>query len=160
LIEFTASTYFTGPAVTDDLIAAAERKLGYELPRSYVELLRIRNGGEPVRHCYPVEFANSWAEGHIDVGAILGVGGSRGIDAEPFGSPYMVKQWGYPPIGIVICDTPSGGHDTVMLDYSRGGEPSVVYLDEDRVPRQVAATFADFLMNLIECPHVTLRVAD
>lgn len=36
---------------------------------------------------------------------------------------------------MVICDTPSAGHDTVMLDYSEcgpEGEPSVAYIDEDR----------------------------
>jgi len=44
---------------------------------------------------------------------------------------------------VVICDTPSAGHDTVMLDYTDcavDGEPAVAYIDEDRVPRRVAAS--------------------
>lgn len=66
-----------------------------------------------------------------------------------------MQEWGYPDIGLVICDTPSGGHDTVMLDYSVSGpqgEPRVVYVDEDRVPRELAPTFEDFISNLSTCP--------
>jgi hypothetical protein len=153
---FTDSASFTGPDLTNEMVALAEERLGVRLPASYVRLLRDRNGGEPVRHCYRTPFPTSWAEDHIDVGAILGIGGTRGIDVDTGGlpaSPYMVAEWGYPPVGIVICATPSGGHDTVMLDYTGGGpEPAVVYVDEDRVPRRIAQTFDEFLANLIECP--------
>jgi hypothetical protein len=156
LIEFTDSTYFTGPEVTDEMIAVAESRLGVRLPRSYVSFLRVRNGGETVRHCYPVGFPVSWAEDQIDVGSILGVGGTRGIDADLYGLPssmHLIKEWGYPPIGVVICATPSGGHDTVMLDYSgEAEEPSVAYVDEDRIPRLIAASFEEFLAGLVECP--------
>jgi hypothetical protein len=153
MIEFEASTYFTGPDVTDELIAAAENRLGVRLPRAYVDLLRIRNGGVPVRQCCPVDFRSSWAEDHIAISAIRGVGGTWGIDADLLGSATMIREWGYPPIGVVICETPSAGHDTVMLDYSSGGdEPSVVHVDEDRVPRQIAVTFDDFLAKLVDCP--------
>jgi hypothetical protein len=154
-IEFTESDYFTGPKTTDEMIAVAEARLGVRLPAAYVRLLSVRNGGEPVRHCYPVPFPTSWADDHIDVGAILGVGGERGIDADTCGAPrsaYMVAEWGYPPVGVVICDTPSGGHDTVMLDYSGDDpEPAVVYVDEDREPRRIADTFEEFLANLADC---------
>jgi len=158
MIEFTDSTFYTGEDVTDDMVATAEERLGVRLPRSYVDLLRLRNGGEPVRHCYPVKFPNSWAADHIDVGALLGIGnGEWSIDAKAYGerpfSAYLIDEWGYPAIGVVICSTPSGGHDTVMLDYSGDGEePSVVYVDEDRVPRRIAAAFDEFIANLIACP--------
>lgn len=155
-VRFTESDAFTGPVVTDQMVAAAEDRLGVRLPASYVALLRTKNGGEPVRHCHPVPFPTSWADDHIDVGAILGIGGQHGIDTDTFGttrSAYLISEWGYPPIGIVICATPSGGHDTVMLDYSAGGaEPAIVYVDEDRAPRRIADTFAAFLANLVACP--------
>jgi hypothetical protein len=63
----------------------------------------------------------------------------------------MIGEWGYPPIGLVVFDTPSGGHDTVMLDYSVCGplgEPRVVYVDEDRSVRQVAEDFGEFIASL------------
>lgn len=39
-----------------------------------------------------------------------------------------------------------------MLDYSGSGEePTVVYLDEDRIARPLANSFAEFLDGLVEC---------
>ena len=42
----------------------------------------------------------------------------------------------------------------IMLDY-RGcvpqGEPAVAYVDEDRVPRQLAPDFAGFVQGLRPC---------
>jgi hypothetical protein len=42
-----------------------------------------------------------------------------------------------------------------MLDYSEcgpTGEPAVAHVDEDRVPRRVAATFEQFVAALVDCP--------
>lgn len=78
-----------------------------------------------------------------------------GIDTlDGMGSSQMIAEWGYPDIGVVVCDMPSAGHDAVMLDYSQcgpQGEPSVVYIDEDRSVKPVAPTFAAFLGALQEC---------
>jgi SMI1-KNR4 cell-wall len=150
-LEFHDSPNFTGPDLTDEMIAEAERVLGVRLPVSYLAILRVRNGGKPLRHCHPTAFPTSWAPNHIDIGAIRGIGGTWGIDNPRVGSAYLIKEWGYPDIGIVICRTPSGGHDTVMLDYSVGPEPAVVYVDAERVPRRIAATFDEFVANLTDC---------
>jgi hypothetical protein len=151
--------YFTGPPLTQEAIGTAELHLGVRLPASYLALLAERNGGVPRLTCFPTAFPTSWASDHIGIDAILGIGGERGIDSPVGGSRYMVAEWGYPDIGVVIVDTPSGGHDTVMLDYSEcgpDGEPAVVYVDEDRVPRRIAETFADFIVGFMECPPVDL----
>ncbi|WP_253831275.1 SMI1/KNR4 family protein [Actinokineospora globicatena] len=137
----------------DEMVLAAEAELGYVLPRSYVELIRQTNGGLFKRRCCPVTFPTSWAPDHFEIRSLVGIGGERGIDTR-FGSKYMIEEWEYPNVGIVICDLPSGGHDMVMLDYREcgpGGEPAVVYVDEDRVPRRVADTFAEFLGILRDC---------
>ena len=45
---------------------------------------------------------------------------------------------------------PSGGHDAVMLNYKDSRpEPSVIYVDEDRQPKPIATTFADFIDKLV-----------
>ena len=31
------------------------------------------------------------------------------------GNQFMIDEWKYPAIGVVICDTPSAGHDMVFL---------------------------------------------
>jgi hypothetical protein len=101
----------------------------------------------------PTTFATSWAPDHFQIKAIRGIGGEWGIDSPSgLGNADMISEWGYPKIGVVFCQTPSGGHDTVMLDYSASGlegEPAVAYIDEDRVPRRVADTFADFMKKLV-----------
>ncbi len=152
---FTSATEFTGPPLNDEDVLQAESKLGYRLPEAYLELLRERNGGTPIRCCFPMAVATSWAPDHVAIDAILGVGGEWGIDgADGLGSADMIAEWGYPDVGVVICHTPSGGHDAVMLDYSRcgrGGEPSVVYIDEDRSVKLMAPSFESFLLRLAPC---------
>lgn len=158
---FEDSTYYTGPELTDDMVSIAEERLGYRLPTSYVELLRVRNGGKPRRRCFRTPFKTSWAPHHIQIEAIRGVGGTWGIDS-PGGlsSAAMIAQWGYPTIGIVICDMPSAGHDAVMLDYSGIEiEPSVVYVDEDRRPKLLAKSFSEFVRDLIACDEVERSTA-
>ena len=152
---FTDDTYFSGPTVTTELVEAAEQSLGVKLPPSYLALLRERNGGVPHGCCFPMSIPTSWARDHIEVRAIRGIGGEWGIDATSgLGSADMIREWGYPNVGLVLCHTPSGGHDTVMLDYkseTQDGEPCVVYVDEDRRPQRIAASFQDFIDQLYVC---------
>jgi hypothetical protein len=155
MIFFTQDEYFTGPKLTAELVSDAERQLGYRLPRAYIDLLFERNGGRPVRRCFPMTARTSWAEDHIKIDALVGIGGTVGIvDDDGLGSAYMIEEWGYPRIGVVICAMPSGGHDTIMLDYREcgpSGEPAVVYIDEDRSIHPLARTFAEFLGSLVVC---------
>lgn len=143
--------HFTGPSVTEALIVDAQARLGYELPSSYVELLRVQNGGKPNNRIFHTGFPTSWAPDHFEILAIRGIGGPWGIDT-PGGlsSASLISEWGYPPIGVVICEMPSGGHDTVMLSYEDPrNEPAVVHVDEDRQPKLVATTFAEFVDQLV-----------
>lgn len=146
---------YTGPPLDSEMVSRAEGDLGVRLPRHYVDALFERNGGVLRRRCYPTDFPTSWASDHFEVKALLGIGGKWGIDSySGLGSSYLIDEWDYPNIGVVICLTPSGGHDTVMLDYSKCGplgEPAVSYIDEDRVPRQVADSFGEFLNRLLPC---------
>src|SRR5262249_60136969 len=50
---FDGSNHYTGPPLTDAMVASAERALGYKLPVSYLHLLRAKNGSCPNRHFHP-----------------------------------------------------------------------------------------------------------
>jgi len=151
---FDASTYYTSPPLTDAMVASAERVLGYALPASYQQLLRVKNGGCPKRQCYPTD-GTHWSNNHVRVVTVFGVGGQWGIDAEEFGSRHMIEQAGLPEIGIVVGMTPTAGHDAIMLDYSvcgLRGEARVVYVDpEDDASAVLASDFATFLRALVHC---------
>ena len=130
---------YTGPDLDMDAVRRFESRYGISLPRSYIDLLSVVNGGTFVStveiNCddYIVE-----AEG------IKGVGGSWGIDSEELGSEYLIQEWGYPDIGIVIGIMISGGSDAIMLNYNSPSEPSVSYVSDDGEVYELARTFDKF----------------
>ena len=150
---FDFSTYYTGPRLTDAMVASAEQSLGYTLPKSYLSLLREKNGGRLRRRCFPTD--DRWADSHVRVETLFGIGGSWGIDSDEFGSRHWIQQAGFPALGIVVGLTLTAGHDAIMLDYSVGGpqrEPRVVYVDpEDNRSDVLAQDFKTFLGSLVHC---------
>ncbi len=140
---------------TDELTASIEQELGYKLPASYIELMKLHNGGMPVNTCFPTEKQTSWAEDHIAITAIMGIGRERPYSlCGELGSRFMIEEWGYPDIGIVICDCPSAGHDVVMLDYrkcGKSGEPEVIHVDQecDYEITFLAKDFESFIYGLV-----------
>ena len=72
------------------------------------------------------------------------------IDAE---SEYMRSEWGYPDIGLYICNCPSAGHQLVALDYidcGPTGEPTVVHVDQENDFKKtiLATNFEHFIKKL------------
>ncbi|MFE4216971.1 SMI1/KNR4 family protein [Streptomyces sp. NPDC056844] len=149
--DMSEESDWVGPPVDIEMIRRAEDVLQVRLPKTYVDLLFVQNGGILSNRCFPTRFPTSWASDHVCIDAIWGVGGVYGVDVT---SPGMITEWGYPEIGVVFGLTPSGGHDTVMFDYTScgsNGEPSISYVDEDRVPRRIANSFSEFLHGLVSC---------
>ncbi|WP_051451899.1 SMI1/KNR4 family protein [Actinospica robiniae] len=147
---------YDSPPLDQELIRRAEKALEVRLPRAYLNALGERNGGILARQNYRAAVAVDGrglpAEDQsgrlIAILALLGIGGRWGVDVM---SRFLVEEWEYPP-GIVICMLPSGGRDTVMLDYAEcgpQGEPSVVYIGDDRIPRRIAPDFQGFLDGLV-----------
>lgn len=104
---------------------------------------------------FPTEEPTSWAEDHIAISGIMGIGREKSYSlCGDLGSPFMIEEWGYPDIGVVICDCPSAGHDVVMLDYRASGsdgEPAVVHVDQedDYKITFLAANFEEFIKGLV-----------
>jgi len=142
--------------MTPELVRAAETTLGYALPRDYVRLLQVQNGGTPKRTCFPTSTRTCWAEDHVAVAKICGLGGPRGIDSPTLGSQHFIREWGYPKLGIVFAHSPTAGHDAFMFDYSSSGargEPTVIHVDVTHGGPAVtwlAADFAAFVRGLVD----------
>lgn len=140
---------------TDELIKSIEQELGYKLPDSYIELMKSHNGGIPNNTCFPSEKSTSWAEDHIAITGIMGIGRGKTYSLSgSLGSQFMIDEWGYPNIGICICTCPSAGHDMIMLDYTKcgkSGEPEVVHVDQENDYKKtfLAKNFELFIKGLI-----------
>lgn len=153
--EYAINAY-TSEYPDDQTIYALEQELGYTLPASYIWLMKQHNGGIPTRDCFPTSTPTSWAKNHITISGIMGIGYDKTYSiGGSLGSQFMIEEWGYPNIGIAICDCPSAGHDMVFLDYrSCGpqGEPCVVHIDQegDYQITKLADTFEDFICGLVD----------
>jgi hypothetical protein len=107
------------------------------------------------RCCHPMTEPTGWADDHIMITGLYAIGRTADYSlCGPLGSTFMLREWGYPPIGVGIADTPSAGHEQIMLDYrgcGRRGEPRVVYVDQEADYRVtvVAPDFAAFVRGLV-----------
>lgn len=152
--DYAREQYVEGP-VTAELVASVERELGFVLPRSYVELMRSQNGGIPKKTCFPTETRTGWAEDHVAITGIMGIGRTKTYSLlGRLGSAFMQEEWGYPSFGVCVCDCPSAGHDMIMLDYREcgpEGEPTVVHVDQecDFEVTFLAADFETFIRGLV-----------
>ncbi|RTQ44907.1 SMI1/KNR4 family protein [Hymenobacter gummosus] len=146
----------TEPPPTDELIQSIEAELGYRLPAFYVALMRVRNGGMPRRTCFPTTQPTSWADDHVAITSISGIGRRQTLSlGGAQGSQFMLDEWGYPAIGVVVGDCPSAGHDVIMLDYRAcgpQGEPAVVHVDQecDYKITFLAPDFESFVRGLVD----------
>lgn len=135
----------------EQLITEIEAEVGYRLPDAYVDLMRRQNGGLLNGQFFPLEGDK---EEDIQIRGILGMGRTKMYSlCGVFGNRYWIREWGYPPIGLAICTTPSSGHEMIFLDYrkcGRQGEPSVVLIDQEDNYRitELAPDFETFIRGL------------
>lgn len=147
-VDYAFESYI-GKPVTDDDIKAAESELGYTLPVAYIELLKKHNGGVVKKNC----FIND-DDDCVYVTGIYGIdSGKKYSLLGEMGNEFWISKCKYPPIGVVVADTISGGHDMIFLDYREcgpTGEPKVVRVDQegDYSITLLADNFGDFIKNL------------
>jgi hypothetical protein len=152
--DYALKEYVEAP-FSAEMLASVEQELGYKLPAAYVALMQTQNGGIPVNTEFPTSEPTSWADDHIAITGLAGIGRTKTYSlCGELGSQFMLDEWGYPAIGVCICDCPSAGHDMVMLDYSAcgpQGEPTVVHVDQeaDYAITYLAPDFEAFIRGLV-----------
>ena len=153
--DYTRKSYI-GRYPDDETVRQAEQELGYKLPESYIALMRVQNGGFSQRTAFPTDVPTSWAKDHIAIEGFLSIGRDKEYSlCGRYGSRFMIEEWGYPDIGVAICDCPSAGHDMVFLDYREcgpQGEPKVVHIDQelDYEITPLADSFEEFVRGLVD----------
>lgn len=149
-----AVDYYVGAPLTQAMVDQVESETGYKLPASYINLLQSQNGGAPFKCNIRTKEPNSWSHNRVSIVGILGIDPDQSNSViGQTGTAFMVEEWGYPQIGLYICDTPTAGHHIVMLDYrecGKQGEPKVVFVDQenDYKVTVIANDFASFLAAL------------
>ena len=150
---YALKEYVSDPP-SDELIASVEEELGYKLPAAYIWLMKQHNGGIPVNTCYPCDEPTCWADDHVAITGIFGIGREKSCSlCGELGSQFMIDEWEYPAIGVAICDCPSAGHDMIFLDYRAcgpQGEPAVVHVDQENDYKitHLTDSFEEFVRGL------------
>jgi hypothetical protein len=145
---------YVSPVPSDGMIEQIQARLGYRLPGSYIAVMRRHNGGIPKARCHPAPTPTTWANDHVAVHGMFGIGDALGHSlCGAAGSGFWIDEWGYPPLGVYFADCPSAGHDMIALDFRNcgpQGEPHVVHVDQERdyAVTVLATTFAQFVCGL------------
>jgi hypothetical protein len=152
--DYASENYVSEPPTTEQ-INSIEQELGYKLPNSYIELMKVQNGGIPKNCAFPTKERTSWADDHVAITGIMGIGRDKDYSlCGGLGSQFMMDEWGYPDSGVYFADCPSAGHDMICLDYrkkGRNGEPEVVHVDQesDYKITFLASNFEEFIKGLV-----------
>jgi hypothetical protein len=138
---------------TPEIIETIEKELGFKLPQSYIHFMQKQNGGVPLKNVF---YSDDEDDDGIYIHGFFGIGKDKPYTLSgERGSRFWIDEWEYPNDGIYICDCPSGGHDMILLDYSKcgkNGEPEVVHIDQegDYEKTFIAKDFATFVNGLRE----------
>lgn len=129
--------------LSEQSLNKVENQLGVKLPEAYIELLKIQNGGYIEHNAFLTDFPTSWADDHINVEELRGIGSDSCI----LDSTYLIEEWDLPK-GIVIIA--GDGHAWIALDYREINEnPAVILVDEDVAGiRELAPNFKSFIDGL------------
>lgn len=138
LTEDEAHTF---PPFTEEELKQTEQSIGWKFPCSYLELLKIQNGG--MINCD--EFDESW------LSVIYGISSQKGSIADMYDN--WISEWEYPNIGIPFGETQSAGHDMYFMDFrtvDETGEPRIVLVDNeiDNSVTVVANNLEEFLTKV------------
>lgn len=135
------------------IVEKAEEELMVKLPESYIKILKEQNGGYINYDSYPTKFPTSWADDHINVDFIRGIGGEESI----LESDYLIKEWGLPKRVVLIS---GDGHTWIAFDYRNANEnPPIILIDHDGEEiSELAPNFKSFLEGLTTWGEIEVDV--
>lgn len=151
-----ADLYMDDPAGSIQ-VAQVEKELDYQLPESYVRLMRNHNGGIPYNTCFPLPDGN-----YIEISGFFSIGKQMSNSlCGSAGNKLFKQSWGYPDYGVYIADTDTEDMDLILLDYRQcgpDGEPAVACVNAERqTVMLLAPDFETFVLQLKELEEVEMN---
>lgn len=134
----------------EKLTAADVRKVedhfNVQLPKEYIKLLKMKNGGYLTKQSLPVRFKNSWADDHIPIEFLFGIKRNEGI----WESKELLMEWGIKEDNFITIS--GDGHTWIVLDYRKNKkEPQITFIDiEYRKIKVIFNSFKEMIENLYE----------
>lgn len=126
---------YVQPVLTDETVKAAEEKIGHKLPKEYIELLKIQNGGY-IR--YTIEDTT-----HSQIYGI----GPHFPSLTEFEWLEDYEDLSFELKGLIPFD--GDGHWNICLDYRKSEEPEITYIDtESDEETLIAKNFKEYLSLL------------
>lgn len=138
--------------LTKEDIATAEQILQIKLPESYINIMFEQNGGVPYHQAFPCNVPNSWADDHVPVQGIFGIG-EEGI----LQSHYLIQEWDLPENIIIFSGV---GHGWLAMDYrQRTSEPPIIWIDtEQNIIIEIANDFSSFIEGLFTVSNEEVEI--
>jgi len=137
--------------VTQEMIDHAQNYLGVKLPDEYIELIKIKNGGETKYKRFRTTHWNRYAEGWVPFYEMVGIYNDPDDPLSIYIKKHMIAAWSLPN-HIVLLDGEC--HYWVALDYREcgsTGNPSVVWIDVDNEKEfKFPNSFSEFIEGLVE----------
>ena len=139
-------------SINKDDISNAEQLLNVKLPDSYIKLMLEQNGGVPIHQSFPCEISNSWADDHVPVHGIYGIG-EEGI----LQSQYLIEEWVLPNAVVLFS---GDGHSWLAMDYRQTkNDPPIIWIDKEQdIIIDIANDFSSFIEGLYTASHEEVEI--
>lgn len=136
------------------LVKSVQEELGFKLPDTFIELMRMHNGGMVNRCWYPINFPAETYQDYIQITHLLGIGCEAPYSlCGRFGSRFLLEdKGGLASAGIAFANCISPSRAILILDYrvcGTDGEPCVTYINSQTHEETVIApNFEIFIRGL------------
>ncbi|MGE7981370.1 SMI1/KNR4 family protein [Solibacillus sp. NPDC093137] len=144
LWEEELDDYFKGQ-IDLEMLTKIQQELKADLPESYINLMRQRNGFYLKNKYFPTDTPNSWANNSVYVDFLYGIGEGPGL----LDNMDIRKEWGIrnKKLLVISSDAPM----FICLDYRKRKNPSVIFIDVDQNQEiKLAEDFESFINGLVD----------
>ncbi|MBR3928114.1 MAG: SMI1/KNR4 family protein [Clostridia bacterium] len=144
------------------MIRSVQEELGFKLPDTFVELMRMHNGGMVNRCWYPINFPAETYADYIQITHLLGIGRDAYYSlCGRFGSRFLLEGRGdFEKAGIAIANCISPSRAILILDYRTSGsdgEPCVTYINSASGEETVIAPNFEIFIRGLKTSQEALR---
>ncbi len=135
--------------LTEELIEKAEDELGVKLPKRFIELLKIKNGGSLNRTILSSSNKSIWEDGFYEIAELFGINDGNSEKTSILSTSYLTSEWDLPEKQIIIT---GDGHWWITLDYRKIPDtPTVNWIEPDADRDEIIANnFEEFINNLTD----------